>query len=347
MLGNMAGMGVFVNFYYLPSASALYPNASLPLTVILALLLTLAVAGVYWLLATAMPRTGGDYIYASRIFHPLIAFMANLMFVVIVTTWVGFFPPLAGSQGIATMLSNLAIATGNSGYLSLVPWLTSQFGQFVVGDNHRVLDRLGHVARKVDLWVLVAIVLTELVIAAWFAIDMATVSHATFVTNFSSEFGTANAYNAILQAGAKVTGSLTYPITLGATAIGIVYTMLSYIGYANSSYFAGELRGSPKSAQGIAIMISPLIFAVVIFLEYQLSYNVFGHDFLVAASTLATSGNTAWTARPADPGLPRRVRIQQPRIPGRRSLWPDAHDDRVCHHLPLHPDQTTLRLCVR
>jgi amino acid transporter len=297
MLGNVIGMGVFINLYYLPGASALYPNASLPLTVVLGLLLTLAIASVYWLLSTAMPRTGGDYVYVSRIFHPSIGFMANLMFVVIVTTWVGFFPPLAGSQGIATMLSNLAIATGNSGYLSNVAWFTSAFGQFVVGAII-IAIAIGIVMLPVK-WIfrtLVAIFLTQIVIVAWFALVMATASHSSFVANFNANFGTANAYNSILQSASKVTGSLTYPITLGATAIGMVYTMLSYIGYANSSYFAGELRGSPKSAQGLAIMISPMIFAVVIFLEYQLSYNVFGHDFLVASGTLATTANAAWTA---------------------------------------------------
>jgi basic amino acid/polyamine antiporter, APA family len=299
MLGNVIGMGVFINLYYLPGASALYPNASLPITVILGLLLTLAIASVYWLLSSAMPRTGGDYVYVSRIFHPSIGFMANLMFVVIVTTWVGFFPPLAGSQGIASMLSNLAIATGKSGYLASVPWFTSAFGEFVVGAII-IAIAIGIVMLPVK-WIfrtLVAIFLTQIVIVVWFAVVMATSSHSTFVANFNANYGTPNAYSAILQAASKVTGSTTYPILLGATAIGMVYTMLSYIGYANSSYFAGELRGSPKSAQGLAMMVSPMIFAVIIFLEYQLSYNVFGHDFLVASGTLSTSvpTNPAWTA---------------------------------------------------
>src|SRR5208283_6154156 len=132
MLGNVMGMGVFINLYYLPGASALYPGADLPLTVFIALGMTLLIATVYWFLSTSMPRTGGDYVYVSRIFHPAIGFMTNLMFVVIVTTWVGFFPPLVASQGIATMLSNLAISTGSSSYLSAVPWLTSQIGEFIV-----------------------------------------------------------------------------------------------------------------------------------------------------------------------------------------------------------------------
>lgn len=41
--------------------------------------------------------------------------------------------------------------------------------------------------------------------------------------------------------------------------------MLSYIGYANSAYFAGEVKGDPKSAQGLAIFTAPIIFAVIIY----------------------------------------------------------------------------------
>jgi amino acid transporter len=294
MFANVMGMGVFINLYYLPGASALYPNASLPLTVILGLGMTLLIASVYWFLSTSMPRTGGDYVYVSRIFHPSIGFIANLMFVFIVTSWVGFFPPLAGSQGIATALSNLAIATGNNGYLYYVPWFTGQFGQFVVG-GIIIAIAIGIVLLPVK-WifrVLVSTFLIQLAIMVWFAAVMGTASHDTFVSNFNAHFGPPNAYNTVISQGASLGGVTSTAILLGATAFGAVYTMLSYIGYANSSYFAGEMKGNPRSAQGIAMMVSPLIFAVIIFLQYQLSYNVFGHDFLVASGTLSTSSSAA------------------------------------------------------
>ncbi|MEM3803851.1 MAG: hypothetical protein QXX17_05510, partial [Conexivisphaerales archaeon] len=82
--------------------------------------------------------------------------------------------------------------------------------------------------------------------------------------------------------------------TLGGTLTGIVYTMLSYIGYANSAYFAGEVKGNPARSQGIAIPLSTAIFAVIIYILYTQIYRVFGHDFLVAASSLATSGSSSW-----------------------------------------------------
>lgn len=294
MFGNVIGMGVFINLYYLPGASALYPSASLPLTVFIALALSLLIASVYWMLSTAMPRTGGDYVYVSRIFHPTIGFMTNLMFVVIVTTWVGFFPPLAASQGLATMFSNLAIATGNANMLNSVPWLTSAFGQFVVG---AIIIALAIAVVLLPVkWVfrvLVSIFLIQVAIMIWFTGVMVTASHSSFVSSFNTNFGVSDAYNKIISEGQSLGGVSSYAITLGGTAVGIVFTMLSFIGYANSSYFAGEMKGSPRSSQGIAMMLSPIIFSVIIFLQYFLSYNVFGHSFVVAAGTLSTSANPA------------------------------------------------------
>jgi amino acid transporter len=94
LIANLVGMGILVNIFWVYYASALYPNADLPSTVFIAMVLNLLIAYVYWMLATAMPRTGGDYVYVSRIFHPALGFMENLMFVVIMISWAGLFPQL-------------------------------------------------------------------------------------------------------------------------------------------------------------------------------------------------------------------------------------------------------------
>jgi amino acid transporter len=75
--------------------------------------------------------------------------------------------------------------------------------------------------------------------------------------------------------------------------------MTSYIGYANSAYFAGEMKGDPRKSQGIAIFATPIIFSVLIYALYASLYNVFGHDFLVAASVLWVNGKSPLPSIPS------------------------------------------------
>ncbi|MGI0081509.1 MAG: hypothetical protein ACRECH_18055, partial [Nitrososphaerales archaeon] len=119
-----------------------------------------------------------------------------------------------------------------------------------------------------------------------------TSSNSAFNAGFNAHSGTS--VSAIIAAAQSAPLNVNSTGTLGGTFIGLVYTMLSFIGYANSAYFAGEVSGEPKKSQGISIMLSPLIFAALTYFLYYEIYNVFGRDFLVASSSLATSGSAAW-----------------------------------------------------
>ncbi|HLI45984.1 MAG TPA: amino acid permease, partial [Geobacterales bacterium] len=293
LIANLIGMGILVNIFWVYYASALYPNADLPSTVFIGMALNLLVAYAYWMLATAMPRTGGDYVYVSRIFHPAVGFMENLMFVVLMVTWAGLFPQLIASQGMQMMFANLYLVTGNSYYLSVAQWLTTQFAQFIIGFVIVTLViLLNFLPVKWIFRIVTALFVIQAIIYVWFVAQLAMIPHDTFVSDFNQKFG-ANAYQQVLNL-AKNNYQVDWTITAEGTFIGIVYTMLSYIGYANSAYFAGEVRGDPRSSQGLAIFGSPIIFSVIIYILYSVIYNTFGHDFLVASSVLSLNGDQGW-----------------------------------------------------
>jgi amino acid transporter len=290
LISNIVGMGILVNLFWVVYASALYPNADLPSTVFIGLLLNLLVAAVYWLLATAMPRTGGDYIYVSRIVHPALGFMTNAMFVALMISWAGLFPQLIAAQALPMMFYNLASTTGNAGYADIASWLGTQTGQFIVGFIIvTIVIALMFLPVKWLFRVVVAIFGLQAAIYVWFIAALLPVSHDAFLAAFSSKAGISA--EQILNA-AKNGAGVDWTITSEGTFVGIVYTMLSYIGYANSAYFAGEVSGDPRRSQGLAIVFSTIIFSVIIYVLYTVVYAVFGHDFLVAASTLATTGNS-------------------------------------------------------
>lgn len=283
-------MGVLVNIFWIVYASASYPGADLTATVITAAIVNLVVAYVYWMFSIAMPRTGGDYVWVGRTIHPSIAFMENVVLVVIMVTWVGLFPYLLASTKLPMLFTNLAITTGNQAYAGISTALSAPNTTFIVAAvTVTIVILLNLLPVKQIFRIAVVLFLAEAVIYVIFIGMMLTTSHAAFVAGFNAKSGTT--VDSIVSQGTKALGApITY--TAGATAIGLVYTMLSFIGYSYSAYFAGEVKGDPLKSQGLAIFVSPVIFAVIIYILYATMYNVFGHDFLVASSVLFVDGTS-------------------------------------------------------
>jgi len=291
LFANLVGMGILVNIFWITYASASYPGADLTATVLTAAGVNLVVAFVYWMLSVSMPRTGGDYVWVGRILHPAIAFMENLVLVVIIITWVGLFPYLAASTKLPMLFENLAITTGNQSYAAIATALSGTANyQFIVGVVivTGVISMMFLSVRNI-FRIIIGLFAIEAVIFVVFIAMLLTSNHAAFVTGFNAESG--STVDSIVSQGVSLNGG---PITFtgSATAIGLVYTMLSFIGYSFSSYFAGEVKGDPKKSQGIAIFGAPLIFTVLIYVLYTLMYNVFGHDFLVSAALLFVNGKS-------------------------------------------------------
>ena len=59
---------------------------------------------VYAKLSAAYPRSGGDYVFVSRIVHPAIAFMSNFSYCVWGTFYIGVSGVFLGVYGVAPLL---------------------------------------------------------------------------------------------------------------------------------------------------------------------------------------------------------------------------------------------------
>jgi amino acid transporter len=296
-ISNLVGMGILVNIFWVVFASASYPGADLTATVLTAVAVNLVVAYVYWMLSTAMPRTGGDYVWVGRIIHPSIAFMVNGLFVVLMVTWAGVFPFFNSAFNLQILFTNLSITTGNAMYTGLATALTDTSTIFIVSMVTVALVVLTMLLSTKNIFrIVIALFALQAVIYVVFMGMMATTNHAAFVAGFNAKSGTT--VDAMVKSATDLLGS---PITFTAeqTAIGLVYTMTSFIGYANSAYFAGEVKGDARKSQGMAIFGTPILFSILIYILYASLYNVFGHDFLVASSVLWVNGQSPLPSIPS------------------------------------------------
>jgi amino acid transporter len=295
LIANLVGMGIIVNFFWIVFASAGYPNANLVTTVGIGVLINVGVGFVYWMLASAMPRSGGDYVFVGRIFHPSIGFATNLVFTVVFITWAGYFAYYFAVFGLPMMFTAWAIAGGGGNAAAWSNTITSSLNlQFEIGAI-----------------ILIAVILISLLPTKWifrttigiFAVTaviyvimiglMLTTSQGTFQAHYDAINGV-GAYASVASASSGADS-----ITVSGTFLGIVFTMLSFIGYANSSYYGGEIRGNATRTQGLAIFGAPLIFAALIAILYQTTYDTFGRAFIIGSAFNWFGAGTPFAATPS------------------------------------------------
>lgn len=71
-------MGLLYVFNVVAFTPAFYPSANPLLGPVVGLLLVLPIVGIYILFSIGIPRTGGDYVWVSRVFNPGIGFIQIL-----------------------------------------------------------------------------------------------------------------------------------------------------------------------------------------------------------------------------------------------------------------------------
>ena len=258
------------------------PNADIPLTVILGLLIVLMVGFVYWMLSTSMPRTGGDYVWVSRILHPYLGFLeSSMLLFVMISSFVAYDIVLAVQYGFSYMFINFGFLANDNGLIDIgttlmtdKTWLllaSLAISAVVIGVMLLPIKRVVNVLVS-GFFVMVAI------FALYIGL-MLTTGHNGFIQNFDAWSGTS--YQAVLNTATP--GAYNYTLE-GTLFLGLIFVMLSYIGLVNSSYFAGEVSGNPFKSQGLAIFGSPLIYGAFIFTIYFTQFTVYGHDFIAAAA---------------------------------------------------------------
>ena len=251
------------------------------------------------MLASALPRAGGDYVWQSRILHPAIGFAVTLS---AWTIWQWYFASYFGNLVVTLGLQPwLALmgSTGNTSYQNLSTTLGANYGlNPSVFELTTLLIILGFIVAGLGMKFYVRlqyVLFAGSVISAVTLLGvMATTSHAQFVTSFNSftlplvqSGGNQTFTNAVTSAG----GYYQYIMSVAgihAPAFNLYGTLLlmaivwSSFGYAFwSIYNLSEIKkaGSLRTQSWIQIG-SALSFAVFLLLLWFLLEHTVGVQFL-------------------------------------------------------------------
>jgi APA family basic amino acid/polyamine antiporter len=122
---NILTMGLIFPWTYLWAPGSL-PGGHLVWGIILAMLFEIPISLVYVFLSTALPRSGGDYVFQSRVWGGGLAFALCMSGIVIWQfQWLALSGWLISYLGFAPLFLGLGATTGNAALASLGIWFTT------------------------------------------------------------------------------------------------------------------------------------------------------------------------------------------------------------------------------
>src|SRR5256714_11663902 len=227
VIANIIGTGIFTSLGF--QLNDIQSGFALLILWVIGGIVALCGALCYGELAAALPRSGGEYHFLSRIYHPALGFMAGF-----VSATVGFAAPIA--------LAAMAFGTYFRGVFDFgSPVLLSFAIVWVVALFHLGNLRLGGVFQ--NLWTLVKLLLIGALITAGFIVEPK--QGITFLPQ---------------------TGDTT-AIFSGAFAVALVYVMYSYSGWNASSYIIGEVKRPERNVPRSLLIGTLVVMVAYVFLN--------------------------------------------------------------------------------
>ncbi|HUK51348.1 MAG TPA: APC family permease [Terriglobales bacterium] len=280
------GFGILLYTFYGPVS---FPGVNLVYALLLATPFMLAHAVVSGQMMAAMPRSGFDYVFVSRVTHPVIGFANSFVFYVFQALFLGVFFVLMNSF-ISNFFSSLALISNNAGYNDIATMLTQPTWVIIVGTVLLIVITgimlLGmRIGKKVLL-------ITQLI--GWIGLVAVLViiagsNQQVFAAAWNNYFGSQVTYTNALST-AQSQGLSYLPAGDPSALVGAaLYSIFVVLGYQSVGYLGGEVKRGQINI--IRSMVISLLFAVLVFAVSTIVItNAVGYDFLVSAAYLNLVG---------------------------------------------------------
>ncbi|MGH7703240.1 MAG: amino acid permease [Gemmatimonadales bacterium] len=287
---NVLTMGLIFPWTYLWGPWA-FPGSSLALGILIATAIQVFICGTYVYLAAAMPRSGGDYVFQSRVLGGGIGYTVVMSgFVIWILQWVALSGWLFAVLGVAPLFQALGVHFQNQGMIGLGNWALSPSGIVVISLVLAVITTLV-LLRGLKLYVLIqqfmfVATLIAVALILWLFFTTPSSAFVERLNSFGAGLGQGNDFyhfiiNDVKAAGWDTQKSFSLLATLGIAPI--AWTSLQWATYSVEQ--GSEIQGAESRRNQAYILIGSCIFTgLLLALLAVAEEKAIGSEFLSAVS---------------------------------------------------------------
>jgi amino acid transporter len=266
------GVGVLFMVLLIPP---FYAGGSMITATILAGLLALPMACVYAYFASAMPRSGGDYVYISRSLHPYLGFLSSWNWVVWLVTYTGIPAAYLAQYGLSGLCRELGFVfnsqrlinwgndfgAGRKWWIFVAGTILLSFFAVVFTLGTRLYFRIQNVTFAIAM---VGVVLGLVILAIR--------GHSDTVSGFNSYVsGLGGSPDAVAKMAASSQHLQQAGFDLKQTMYAMVWPLFITLYAITSSFIGGEVRNAKRS-QFLA-MPGSIVYVTILMLLLLLGLN--------------------------------------------------------------------------
>jgi basic amino acid/polyamine antiporter, APA family len=270
-------------------APGYFPGAYLPLVFLIGSIPAWAMAYVYGKVSSGIPRSGGDYVWSTRILGPFFGSIQFMFLFFFAITSVGAPIAVSFSLALSQWAFGLGVSTGVHGFFTLASNLASPgYGYPLSLFILLLVTLVGFLGVRWIGRIFGFAMGFYYVVSAFFIVVLLATAASTIPSTFNHAMNVAGVnltYSSVIQQGAKVGSSFNLNNTILAA---IPEGFTTFLGFNFIVYVAGETRNT-KASMTKALWLAVAITTVLLLVMCILYYNDFGSNFVNSISYLAVS----------------------------------------------------------
>lgn len=280
---NFINIAIGVAFMFLLIPNGSYPGANIYLSVLLCTLFVLPTSLVYAMFASAMPRSGGEYVYVSRATTPLFGFVANWNYTIWCFFYIGVPAAFLGKYGISALFRELGALFDSPAMTTWGNWFSTPLGTALTG-TVLIIAFAAVFVYGVSLYMRIqniSFLLASIGLAVTALVLVGHTPHSAIAgfNHYAAGFtGNSNTYAAI-KSNLGPHAITPAPFDLKQTLISMTWPF-TVLGFSiASAYIGGEIKGANRS-QMLGMPGSLFYSAIWLLILSFTTLHAFGYSFL-------------------------------------------------------------------